>query len=217
MSESYDPAAAENPFVENPFSARHVRPGAIAYRFPAGQSAEGLLRRLEENGWRGQIVGPHGSGKSALVATLIRSIEQAGRRTVLIELHDAQRRLPVDLRRTDGLSRGMVVIVDGYEQLALWSRFRLGRFCRGRGLGILVTAHASVGLPDLFRTTTSLTLARQIVDQLLAERRRLVAPEEVHQRFKLHQGDLREMLFDLYDLYEQRRRREDAGTDGSAG
>ncbi len=54
----------------NPFSTRFVRPGALAYRFPPGESAATLVERLAASGWRGQIVGPHGSGKSTLVAAL---------------------------------------------------------------------------------------------------------------------------------------------------
>ena len=66
-------------FSSNPFSTRRVRPGAIAYCFPEGVDVETLLARLHENGWRGEIVGPHGSGKSALLATLMPAIEQRAR------------------------------------------------------------------------------------------------------------------------------------------
>lgn len=212
MSALEDPASAENPF-----STRHVRPGAIAYRFPPGKSAAGLVERLRQNGWEGQIVGPHGSGKSALVAALITAVEQTGRQTILIELHDGQRRLPVHLRRISGLAHGAVIIVDGYEQLAWLRRVALRRFCRRRGLGLVVTVHASAGLPDLFRTTTSLALARQIVDRLLPVDSSPIGPQEVNDRFTLHQGDMREVLFDLYDLYEQRRPRGRASNDATGG
>ena len=67
-------AVDDSSYAKNPFSTRHVRPGAIGYRFPAGKSAAVLIARLEKNDWQGQIVGPHGSGKSALVATLIAEI-----------------------------------------------------------------------------------------------------------------------------------------------
>lgn len=191
--------------AENPFSADHVRPGAIPYRFPPDQSPATLVERLREKGWRGQIVGPHGSGKSALVATLVSTLEKRGHATVLIELHDRQRRLPAEFRRMAGLGSGTILIVDGYEQLARWSRFVLRRFCRRRGLGLVVTAHTSVGFPDLFRTATSPELAQQIVEQLLPEGSSLLTLDEVNRRFILHEGNLREVLFDLYDLYEQRR------------
>jgi hypothetical protein len=201
--------------AENPFSTRRVRPGAIPYRFPPGNSAARLVERLGQNGWQGQIVGPHGGGKSALVATLVAALEQSGRRTLLVELHDRQRRLPVSLRRLS-LAAGTVVIVDGYEQLARWRRFLLKRFCRRRGLGLVVTAHASAGLPDLYRTTAGLALAREIVGELLGGEAPIVTSGELGRSFASHQGNLREVLFDLYDLYESRRA-SDASTEGTDG
>jgi hypothetical protein len=188
----------------NPFSTRHVRPGAIDYLFPLGTTAESLLARLEGNSWRGQIVGPHGSGKSALLATLIRAVEGSAHRQVhLVELHDGQRRMPHDFWRTDGITPNTVVIVDGYEQLGFFSRFRLRRFCRKRALGLLVTAHVSVGFPDLFRTAPDIATTVRLVEQLV-DRDWPISAEEIRQRFSAHTGDIREVFFDLYDEYERR-------------
>lgn len=199
MSELHGPAGADNPF-----STRYVRPGAFPYQFPAGRDAAGLVERLRNNHWRGQIVGPHGSGKSALVSTLIDHLQRSGCPTLLIELHDRQRRLSVSSREIRKLVPRTVVIVDGYEQLAPWRRFLLKRLCRRQGLGLLVTSHASMGLPDLCRTATGLALAQHLVDALLAQSSLTIAPEELRERFKRHRGNLREVLFDLYDLYEKR-------------
>lgn len=200
-----DPSLA----AENPFSTSRVRPGAIAYLFPRGENADSLVDRLRANGWWGQIVGPHGSGKSALLATLVPAVECAGRKPLLIELHDGARRLPVDVSHMPGLTQDSLVIVDGYEQLSYWSRWRLKRFCRRRGIGLVVTSHATVGLPTLLVTSTSIELARRLVDQLLGDERSRIADDEVQRRFAAHEGNLREMLFDLYDRYEQHLRRGD--------
>lgn len=191
---------------ENPFCSRRVRPGGIPYLFASGESAQQLVDRLRQNAWWGQVVGPHGSGKSALLAALIPAIERAGRRTLLVELHDGQRRLPLDFKRSGDLDCSTVLIVDGYEQLGFWHRFRLKRFCRRRGLGLLLTAHAPVGMPDLLHTSATPELARQIVEQLQRDHPPHVTAPDVAKRFADHGGDLREVLFDLYDLYEQRRR-----------
>lgn len=195
---------APRPAAENPFSASRVRPGAIPYVFPEGEDVDDLVERLSASGWRGQIVGRHGSGKSALLATLIPAVERAGRRPLLIELHDGARRLPVDLARVPDLGPDTLVIVDGYEQLSRWSRWRVNRFCRGRGMGLVVTAHAPVGLPQLFSTSTSVELACRVVDRLFGDGQSPVPAEEVERRFAANQGNVREMLFDLYDHCQRR-------------
>ena len=200
MSRAQDPLDAANPF-----STRHTRPGSIPYRFASGVSVDLLVERLERNQWWGQILGAHGSGKSALVATLVPAIERAGRQVILVELHDGQRRLPEHWQGEADLSRPTVVIVDGCEQLSPWNRYRLKRFCRCRGLGLIVTAHRPLGLPDLFSTSVDPDLAQEIVRSLLGDAETRIRPEEVRECFDRQQGNLREVLFDLYDLYEQRR------------
>src|SRR5437016_5663581 len=83
----------------NPFSTRFVRPGALPFRFSAGQTAASLVARLHELHWRAQIVGPHGTGKSTLLAALLPEIEAAGQQVRAIALHDGQRSLPADFLR----------------------------------------------------------------------------------------------------------------------
>jgi hypothetical protein len=190
---------------DNPFSTRCVRPGAIAYRFPAGCSADKLVDRLQANGWRGQIVGPHGSGKSTLLAALIEAIRKRGRAVLLIELHDGQRRLPKQSRLSLRSTADALVIVDGYEQLSHFSRMRLKRLCAKRGLGLLVTAHADVGFPTLVATSTTVELAKRLATELLAGQEMPLCSGQFEEIFSRHRGNMREVLFELYDLYESRR------------
>jgi hypothetical protein len=195
---SYEPS-------ENPFCTKRVRPGAVPFLFPDGHNAETLIRRLQQNGWWGQIVGAHGAGKSALLATLIPAIESAGRHAFLVELHDGQRRLPRDFDRDCRHQPATVIVVDGYEQLSRWRRWRLKRHCRRHGWGLLVTAHAHVGLLDLCQIAATPDLAQQIVGQLMDGRVSPFTATELAECFARHGGNLRETLFDLYDLYEQKR------------
>jgi hypothetical protein len=197
---------AKMPIAENPFCTRRIRPGSVEYFFPAGVAVEDLIDRLRRNCWQGEIVGPHGSGKSALLARLFAAVEQAGRKPVLFELHDGQRRLPNDWTENIKLpqvSAPPLIVVDGYEQLSLWNRFFLKRYCRRRNIGLLVTSHVPTGLPEIFKTTASLEIARQIVEQLMQNQPMKIPPEIIADLFALHNGDIREMLFDLYDLYER--------------
>jgi hypothetical protein len=188
----------------NPFCARRLRPGANPYLFPAGQDVAALLERLRQNGWWGQIIGAHGSGKSSLLAALIPAIGQAGRQVRLFELHDGQRKLPPEVYRGGAISPESVLVVDGYEQLSRWSRLRTRQYCGRRRCGLIVTAHAPVGLPDLFRTSPTLQVVQEVVARLLQGRPAAWTAQELSDRFERHQGNVRELLFELYDLYDKR-------------
>jgi hypothetical protein len=192
--------------AENPFSARHIRPGAMTYLFPLGEDCDTLLARLAQNGWTGQILGPHGSGKSSLLASLLAAVASRGITVCHVELHDGQRALAGGWRFLSGLPRRTLLVIDGYEQLAWWWRRLLPWYCRRRGLGLLATAHQSVGLPDLFQTEINAVLAERIVRLLLRENTLPLDPDELADGLARHQGNLREVLFDLYDAYEQWRR-----------
>ncbi len=178
----------------------------MPYCFPLAESARDLVERLRSNRWWGAIIGAHGSGKSTLLSQLLPALEQAGRRPVLIELHDGQRRLPRDWRgkvERPSPTAAATVVVDGYEQLSTWHRFWLKRYCRRRRLGLLVTSHLPVGLPEIYRTTASLQMAQKIVEQLLQNQKITIPAEIIAERFTRHGGNIRELLFDLYDLVEQ--------------
>ena len=190
----------------NPFSTRHVRPGAIDYVFPPGENAAALVGRLERTGWRGAIVGPHGSGKSTLLTALRPALQAAERSIIDFAMHDGQRRLGVDLAALPTVDSRTLVVVDGYEQLGWAARRQLLRFCRSRGCGLLTTAHRKTSLPTLFQATTCVDTARALTASLQADAARLVDDEDAARAFASCGGDLRETLFALYDLYERRRR-----------
>ena len=187
---------------ENPFSTRFVRPGALSYRPLSGHEAEDLVERFDKIGRCGQLVGPHGSGKSTLLAELIRLWEGNGERVVLVELHDGQRRLPIRLTRLHGSDSPTLLAVDGYEQLGRWARSSLRRFCRRYRIGLVVTSHQSMGIPDLVRCAPSLALVEELVVQLLHGDRGRIRADEIRRSFHQHEGNVREVLFEMYDLFE---------------
>lgn len=191
----------------NPFATRFTRPGALDFTFPDGQDAAQLVARLAAQGWWGQIVGPHGSGKSTLLHSLVPALEAAGRRIAWFTQGARERRLPVTPEETSYWDERTQLVVDGYEQVGWFSRQWLKRMCRSRRAGLLVTTHKSVGLPTLWTTQPDAMLLRQLVDRLLtAEQRPFIRDEDVSRCYQRHAGNLREALFALYDLYEQRRR-----------
>ncbi len=190
--------------LENPFSTRFVRPGAINYRLVPNRDLDGLITRFETIGRTGQIVGPHGGGKSTLLADLIRLWEQAGDRVVVIELHDGQRRLPIRLAELHRDEAPTLLAVDGYEQLARHSQSSLRRFCHRNRIGLVVTTHRSMGIPDLVRCTPSLALAEALVRHLMNGEAGRISNDEIRRSFHRHDGNIREVLFEMYDLFESR-------------
>lgn len=189
---------------ENPFSTRFVRPGALSYRLRPGHDLNVLITRFEAIGRAGQIVGPHGGGKSTLLTDLIQLWEQAGERVVVIELHDGQRRLPVRLAELHRDEAPTLLAVDGYEQLSRRSQRSLRRFCRRYGVGLVVTAHRSMGIPDLVRCAPCLTIAETLVRHLMKGETGPISEDEIRRSFQRHDGNLREVLFEMYDLFESR-------------
>jgi hypothetical protein len=190
---------------QNPFSTRCVRPDAFPYLFPSETAPADLLDRYRAMAWRGEIVGPHGSGKSCLVQALIPLLENAGRRILRYPVGagpaaEASRSWPAG-----PLTPATHVIIDGYEQLSPFRQARWRWTTWRIGAGLLVTSHRSVGLPRLWTTTTSVELAERIVRQLLRPYSdAAVSRAEIESAFARHQGNLREVLMDLYDVYEAR-------------
>lgn len=191
----------------NPFLTRRVRPGALAYRFPPGVGVDDLIVKLRVARWQGEIVGPHGSGKSTLLETLAGPLRTAGREVLRITLHEGQETLPLPVGADEKWHDSTLVVIDGYEQLGLVSRYWLHSACQAHQAGLLVTTHSTAGLPELWRTGVTVDLAQQLIDELVAGCEFPISRAAIERLLAQHQGNLRDVLFALYDLYERQRTR----------
>jgi hypothetical protein len=189
----------------NPFATRYTRPGAMQFHFPAGEDVMALVERLRSYHWTAQIVGPHGSGKSTLLATLIPAIETAGRQVRCIALHEGERRLPFTATDWGQLTSASVLIIDGYEQLGRFARWSVASRSRSRQCGLVVTTHRDLGLPTLFTMNPQLSLAIELAHELLPPGDRSIGDSDIEAAWHRRRGNVRELLFDLYDLFESRR------------
>ena len=186
--------------ASNPFATRFTRPGAIEFLFQAEESLDSLVGKLRDQGWWGQILGPHGSGKSTLLAALEPKLAEACREVERRSLVGGQRKLDLPAR----LTSNTILLIDGFEQLSWWSRWKVKAACRRRGAGLLVTAHADLGLPTIYATQPSLELARRLVGRLLPPGDTMLTDADLAAAYARHPDNLREMLFSLFDLYQAR-------------
>ncbi len=152
---------------QNPFSTCFTQPGALEFDFAGSGSVAQLVDQLRDQGWWGQIVGAHGTGKSTLLAALAPALRQAGRQLITCALHAGERQLPAE-QRTElrECPQQAVLVVDGYEQLRWWTRKRLQWQCRHYSCGLLVTTHRDCHLPTLYQTKPDLQLVQHLVARL---------------------------------------------------
>lgn len=190
----------------NPFATRSVRPGAIPYRCAQGESLCGLMDFLRRSHWWGQIVGDHGSGKSTLLASLIPEIHRYGRQVIVYRLNASDRRPWLREIWEARWSSNTQVVVDGFSQLYRWERFFLQQTVRRTKAGLLVTSHRSLGLPCLTKTQTDLATVLEIVAELVGQNPHLISRNDVAASMLAKGNNVREILFDLYNLYELRQR-----------
>jgi hypothetical protein len=190
--------------ADNPFSSRFIRPGAIPYRFRENDSSlAALYERWKQCSHVAQIRGDHGSGKSTLLASLARHFETDGfqlRTHVMAEVPRDVRTLLAD----QGWTPRTVVVVDGYERLSWWSRCQL-RFKRwAAGAKILLTTHVDLGFPNVCTLRPTADDVIDLVRYLQRDRQFLVTDDDARAAFTRHPSNVREALFELFDVYERR-------------
>ena len=134
------------------------------------------------------------------------------RTVVHFQVGDGQRSLPSSFFAAENWHADAQLVVDGYEQLSPWSRWRLKRRCRRFHCGLLITTHDDAGLPTIFAMQPTLAAVERLVARLLDLHGHghlagvgSYAPDRLAAAFDRHQSNVRELLFELYDLYESER------------
>jgi adenylate kinase family enzyme len=204
----------------NPFSTRFVRPGAIAFQCHDGHSLTTLIDEFL-NRWHGRasIIGPHGSGKSTLVAGLAELLAQRFE-VFAYRFSTTDRNFASIWRSYRQWGPQCVVMVDGYEQLPIWSQWRLAVTVRSTQAKLLITAHRrTLWLPVLWRTEIDEEVAIRIRDQLLTSHPELLTTADVEEAWrearKAFPSDLRETLMSMYDWAEEVKQKRLASHDNS--
>lgn len=198
----------------NPFSTRYIQPGAISYEcFDGGNVTQLADRIVNLPSKRGSIIGPHGSGKSTLIASLVPEIRSIRPGSQIHQLRfstdrSASRSLRKSVREW---TPGSIAILDGYEQLKFWSRVLVQWAARSRSICILATAHQPVrGFVTIWETSVNESSSHWVVEKLLQQSespdaiRELLLSEDWARSREKHGQNLRESLFDMYDWWQRR-------------
>jgi len=191
----------------NPFTTRQTRAGRLPPLDAAGRPLDvaGLLADIERQGAAG-IEGPHGTGKSTLLAALVAEAAAGGRQARAWRL-DRRRDAWAVARALLGTPAGGLVCLDGWEAIGGLGRWTIRLIARRWGVALVVTSHRPTGLPLVIRTAGSLPLLEAIVGRLPSAGG-LIDRADLAAACQTQAGNLREALLDLYDRFEARARRQ---------
>ena len=221
----------------NPFSVGYVQPGSVPYFFEPSfidhiretdstlyvqAFAEAFQKKTELSTWigcrylgkqfarlgfRAQVVGPHGSGKSTMTESFARYLNLTGIDVVKSAIHAGTHEIPAQFRadleaRPAGAVR-RVAIFDGYEQLSILNRFRLRRLCAANGCGLLVTTHKPQWFAGkvLYKTAPSDETIEKIISYLLDDSQRYPGETILRELRRRHKNNIRAILDGLYDWW----------------
>ncbi|WP_437229307.1 hypothetical protein SH661x_001371 [Planctomicrobium sp. SH661] len=182
---------------ENPFRSECV--GSLPFRFLQG-SLESLLERLQQQDYRGAIVGVHGSGKTTLFEELQRQLTGRGEKISTVRFTEFQRstlsrELEQWLEKTEASE---ILMLDGAEQLstAQWRRVvQRSQHCRG----LLITAHQPGLLPTVYECRTDAELLAELISELIIIDQVPIDLREFGGLLNTHRGNIRDVFREMYD------------------
>lgn len=176
---------------DNPFNSERV----TGVRFLCETPEDALWKHLEALNWQGAIVGPCGSGKTTLLEATERHLSARGFQVDFYRLNTQTTVLPASLWH-QSYGENHALLVDGFEQLKPWHRYRLIR--HGRGFrAFIVTSHRPTPLPLWLATSTTPTLLQQVARELGQP----LSLEDAQILWQTHRGNIRLALWQLYDEY----------------
>lgn len=223
----------------NPFATCHTAPGAGPYRWV--DPVDGELRSSDSDSldWLvsrilahrcSAIVGPHGSGKSSLLAVLEAPLRQRFSLVHRLCLQPRRNRrfwppsgdacllLPCVLEPTNSAGKAIATVraicrsradalwlIDGLERLGPGWRRVIIRVARARGVALLATLHCEQRfLPVVWRTELNEPLAKRLTMDRLHDWPEYTEPllSSWDDRWRRSAGNLRELWFQLFDEFE---------------
>ncbi|MCH2178709.1 MAG: AAA family ATPase [Mariniblastus sp.] len=194
--------------ANNPFATHYTQTGR---RFiPPEDTADvaTLTQCFLRNGRVGQIVGPHGCGKTSLAYAMARSMfgSFGNIQFAVIRRQSWRGRTVEILSNLQGNGSADLRVVDGIETLSHLHRWCLVKSCLRRNGALLLTTHRKLlSLPLITTLNPSLGQFEKIVTALNKPPTTRVPAEKIQEAFDRHDGDYREGLMYLYDFYQHQR------------
>jgi hypothetical protein len=163
---------------------------------------EQLVVKIREHG-AASIEGPHGTGKSTLLAAITEVARDLGTRVETVRLRTGRDAF-AGMRAIVGAAPGAIVCIDGWEMLGPFKG--VARWVAWwRRVSLIVTTHRPAGFRFVVRTSATLPLLTAIVDRLPGHGG-LIDAADLNESLARHPGNIREALLDLYDRFEHRAR-----------
>ena len=149
----------------NPFSTRFLSPGQLSFVGLDDQALNELAEKLIQQNGNGQIVGPHGTGKTTLTFELQKRMARLSDTDInyhFVRKTIGPRRTIRTGKQASGFEDGeepvfrqnqtphskTILVLDGIELLSWLQRIALIKTCLRKQIGLLVTSHRTVwGLP----------------------------------------------------------------------
>ena len=189
----------------NPYSTCFTAPGKMSFIFPEPGQPEQIFTQFKLNGFQGQIVGPHGCGKTTLTITLETYLDSRfdGIRRITIRKDGA---ISGNIRRKNGrnFDGATLYVIDGIENMPWLHRRIFLKFIRSSAGGLLLTTHCAVkGIPVIYQITPSFLIFHKIISQISPDH--LIDEQQLKQIFTQNNSSIRESLMALYTIWENDR------------
>ena len=198
--------------LANPVATRFTQPGEIVPVNVSGKCIDlgECLHNLDQCGRIGAIVGPHGSGKTTVLS---RIYDEALRGNHSVTRYSLRNTTWQDLQRVARIllqsKPDDLLLLDSWERMSRTVGSVVCRLAVSRGCRLVVTSHRVMSIPVLMTCQVSLKSFLAIIKQLPNSRLwlgSLIMQKDIETAFESYQPNLREALFRLYDVFEDRSR-----------
>ncbi len=184
---------------ENPFASCCLH--QIPY-IPVKMPWREIKGRVESLRYRAAILGPEGSGKTALLFHLQSLLERRGLETVYLQVYKRNNYLwPFKTKNVQTIDPDKIYLIDGVDLLPAISWFYL-RLKMRHAKGLIVSSHKNRWLPVLVHCETNINLLNDILSRLLPNPTESVSSLG-EKFFRQRKGNLRDVLRDLYEFYSE--------------